>query len=103
MAMSRQLFAVIVTRGPRWDDDRTMDEQDDWRLHADFMNGLVTEGFVLQGGPLTGTRDVLLIVQAENEAEIETRLAPDVWRVKELLRTRQIAPWWLRLGALGNP
>ena len=55
-----------------------------WRAHADFMNELVAEGFILLGGPLEGTRDVLLIVRAENEAEVEARLAPDVWRGERL-------------------
>ena len=98
----RRVFAVINTRGPNWNDDKPMEEQGDWRAHADFMNGLLAEGFVLLGGPLTGTRDVLLIVQAKDEAEIEARLAQDVWVIKGLLSCRQINPWWLRLGTLGS-
>ncbi len=98
----RRVFAVINTRGPDWNDDKPMEEQGDWRVHADFMNGLLAEGFVLLGGPLTGTRDVLLIVRAHDEAEIETRLAEDAWVVKGLLSRRQITPWWLRLGTLGS-
>jgi hypothetical protein len=66
-----RVFAVINTRGPNWNDDKPMEEQGDWRAHADFMNGLLAEGFVLLGGPLMGTRDVLLIVRAQDEAEIE--------------------------------
>jgi uncharacterized protein YciI len=97
----RRVFAVINTRGPNWNDDKPMEEQGEWRAHADFMNGLLAEGFVLLGGPLTGTRDVLLIVRAKDEAEIEARLAEDVWVVKGLLSRRQINPWWLRLGSLG--
>ena len=97
----RRVFAVINTRGPNWNDDKPMEEQGDWRAHADFMNGLLAEGFVLLGGPLVGTRDVLLIVRAQHEAEIEARLAEDIWVVKGLLSRRQINPWWLRLGTLG--
>jgi uncharacterized protein YciI len=97
----RRVFAVINTRGPNWNDDKPMEEQGDWRAHADFMNGLLAEGFVLLGGPLVGTRDVLLIVRAQDEAEIEARLAEDIWVVKGLLSRRQINPWWLRLGTLG--
>jgi hypothetical protein len=55
------------------------------------------------GGPLAGTRDVLLIVRAGNAAEVEARLAADCWTVKNLLVTRQITPWELRLGSLGDP
>ena len=98
----KRVFAVINTRGPNWNDDKPMEEQGDWRAHADFMNGLLAEGFVVLGGPLVGTRDVLLIVQAKDEAEIETRLAEDVWVVKGLLSRRQLNPWWLRLGTLGS-
>ncbi len=101
--MAKRLFAVIVARGPCWNHTRTMDEQEEWRAHADFMNGLVAEGFVLLGGPLTGTADVLLVVRAESEAEVEARLAPDIWWANGLLQTRQIVPWWLRLGSIGGP
>jgi len=97
----KRVFAVVNTRGPNWNDDKPMEEQGDWRAHADFMNGLLAEGFVLLGGPLMGTLDVLLIVQAKDEAEVEIRLAQDVWVVKGLLSRRQINPWWLRLGTLG--
>ena len=98
--MARQLFAVINTRGPNWDDAKPMEEQVDWRGHADFMNGLAAEGFVLLGGPFTGTRDVLLIVRAEDKQEVEARLAPDCRVVKGLLRNLRIEPWELRLGSL---
>jgi hypothetical protein len=66
------------------------------------MNGLLAEGFMVLGGPLPGTRDVLLIVQGADQADVEARLAADCWSVKGLLRTRQISPWWLRLGALAD-
>ena len=95
-----KVFAVVNTRGPSWDDDKPMEEQGDWRAHADFMNALVDDGFVLLGGPLMGTRDVLLIVRAADEAEVGRRLNEDIWVVKGLLQRRQINPWWLRLGSL---
>ncbi len=98
--MTKKLFAVISKRGPNWDDAKPMDQQPDWRAHADFMNVLVDEGFVLMGGPLVGTREVLLIVRGESEPEVRARLAEDVWVVKGLLLQRQITPWWVRLSAL---
>ena len=94
------LFAVIRTRGARWNDAEPLEGQEGWRGHAEFMNGLATDGFVVLGGPLRGTRDVLLIVRADNEQQVEARLAADCWTVKDLLRTREITPWELRLGAL---
>ena len=57
-------------------------------------------GFMLLGGPLVGTRDVLLIVRATDDAEIASRLDDDIWVQTGLLARRQINPWWLRLGSL---
>jgi hypothetical protein len=85
-----QLFAVMRTRGPAWNDSVPMDEQVDWRPHADFMNDLQAGDIALLAGPLTGTRDVLLIFRADSEAEVEG-----------LLQTLWIKPGWLRLGTLG--
>ncbi|MGZ4400973.1 MAG: hypothetical protein ACXVYM_08885, partial [Gaiellaceae bacterium] len=45
-------FAVIRQTGPAWDHSRPLREQAQWSDHADFMNGLVEDGFVLIGGPL---------------------------------------------------
>jgi len=47
-----QLFAVIRTRGPAWQESRPLEGQADWSGHASFMNSLAKEGFVILGGPL---------------------------------------------------
>ena len=101
--MAEKIFAVLNTRGPEWDHAKPMEQHDGWRAHADLMNALVAEGFILLGGPLEGTRDVLLIVRAQDEAEVTARLAPDVWMLNGFLQRRWIAPWTLRLGSLGHP
>jgi len=96
-----KLLAVIRSRGSGWAEAGPLEQQVDWRLHADFMNGLHAAGFVLLGGPLEGTADVLLIVRAESEDAIAARLAEDCWSRDGLLRISRTAPWQLRLGALG--
>jgi len=78
-----------------------MEEQDEWRAHAVFMNALHHDGFIVLGGPLDGTPDVLLIARANDEDEIRSRLSEDCWTVNGLLRIKQITPWTLRLGTLG--
>lgn len=78
----------------------SLEEQSDWRGHADFMNSLHAEGFVLLGGPLEGTADVLLIVRTTDISEIQTRLQADSWTRRDLLRIKQILPWDLRLGTI---
>jgi hypothetical protein len=96
-----KIFAVIRSRGPHWDHTRPLEQQEDRRAHADFMNALHAEGFVLLGGPLEGTLDVLLIVRAEHPDEITSRFSGDCWTRSDLLRISWIVPWDLRLGSLG--
>ncbi len=93
------LFAVINTRGAAYKRGEPMEAQEAWRPHADFMNALVDDGFVLLGGPLEEP-DVLLIVRAESADAIRARLAADPWHAKVLLTIKSISLWTLRLGSL---
>ncbi|HUG36518.1 MAG TPA: hypothetical protein VML54_06180 [Candidatus Limnocylindrales bacterium] len=95
-----QLFVVIRTRGPAWQDSEPLEGQTDWAPHALFMNSLAKEGFVILGGPLEGTSDVLLVIRAKTPDDIRSRLADDPWAGKDLLRITRITPWTLRLGSL---
>jgi len=70
----------------------------DWPAHADFMNALEAEGFVLLGGPLESTIDALLIVRARDAEEVRWRLAADPWVKMAVLREASVLPWTLRLG-----
>lgn len=96
-----RLFAVTRTRTAAWDDSRSIEEQKDWRGHADFMDALFEEGVVVLAGPLEGTREALIVVRADDEASIHARLATDPW-TDTLLRTTRVAAWTLRLGTLGD-
>lgn len=95
-----RLFAVTRSRGPAWKAERPMEEQEEWPSHAVFMNALYRDGFVLLGGPLDGTPDVLLVVRARDADEVRARLAEDSWSGNGLLRLERIVPWTLRLGGL---
>jgi uncharacterized protein YciI len=94
------LFAVIRTRGKAWQASLPLEAQSQWDTHARFMDALVREGFVVLGGPLEGTDDVLLIVRASSFDEIVDRLQGDPWTSAGLLRVERIAHWRLRLGSL---
>jgi hypothetical protein len=96
----KQLYAVVRSRGPAWDESLPLDDQVGWAAHAAFMDGLAEEGFVALGGPLEGTPDVLLVVRATSPAEIAERLAADPWARNGLLVVKQTCPWWIRLGSL---
>jgi uncharacterized protein YciI len=78
-----------------------MEAQGGWAAHAAFMNALQEDGFVVLGGPLEGTSDVLLIIRADEPNQIHARLAGDPWTANDLLRVTRVTPWSLRLGSLG--
>jgi hypothetical protein len=77
-----------------------MEEQAEWPAHAAFMDALVADGFVVLGGPLGGTRDALLVIQAEASFEITKRLAADPWALNDVLVAKDCWPWTIRLGSL---
>jgi uncharacterized protein len=85
-------YAVIRERGPGWDASRPMREQERWDEHADFMEALVDNGFIVLGGPLGDGARVLHIVEAGSEQEIAARLADDPWVPMALLTTASIEP-----------
>jgi hypothetical protein len=67
-------FAVPREHGPAWNATLPLREQKLWAEHAAFMNSLVTEGFVILGGPLGDGSKTLLIINSDSEKTIETRL-----------------------------
>ena len=100
MTAKFKLFAVIRTHGAAWQESRPLEHQADWAGHASFMNSLVNDGFVLLGGPLEGTSDVLLVIRAKTPDEVRSRLAEDPWTGNDLLRITRVELWTLRLGSL---
>src|SRR5437764_953177 len=94
------VFLVTRTWDSAWEHSKSLEEQAEWRAHADFMNGLARDGFVALGGPIAGTSDTLLVVHARDEAEIQERLSRDPWTRMRLLRVTQIRPWTVRLGSI---
>ena len=90
-------FAVIRERGPSWDASRGMREQERWAEHADFMEALAGDEFIVLGGPLGDGSRVLHIVDAESEGEIEERFAADPWPT-DMLRLASVEPWEVLLG-----
>jgi uncharacterized protein YciI len=96
----KRLFAVIRSHGAAWQPSRSMEDQEDWEGHASFMNALEKEGFILLGGPLEGTNEVLLLIRATSADEIVESLSADPWSSRDILRISRIMSWTLRLGSL---
>jgi uncharacterized protein YciI len=86
-------FAVVLVRGPAWDPSRGIREQVRWTEHAEFMDRLVADGFILLGGPVGDGRQTMHVVEARDEKEIRRRLAEDPWAVDRLLEVGPIEPW----------
>ena len=98
----KRLFAVIRSYGDAWQASEPIEGQVAWDSHASFMNALEKKGFVVLGGPLEGTSDVLLVVRAEAPDEIIEQLSADPWTGLGLLSISRVAPWNLRLGSLSR-
>jgi uncharacterized protein YciI len=95
-------YAVIREAGPGWTEGGIADQLA-VADHAEFMNDLADEGFVLFAGPLAGSEGgrlrALLVVDADSEDEIRTRLAADPWVHSGRLLFASIEPWNLLVGA----
>jgi uncharacterized protein YciI len=90
-------FLVLVRRtGPEWDASRPMEEQSDWDAHAEFMDRLVDDGFIVLGGPLADEERVVHVVEAASEQAVRATLARDPWSQTHLV-IDSIDPWTLRL------
>jgi uncharacterized protein YciI len=93
-------FVVLRAHGAGWEESRPLEEQADWPAHAAFMDALAEEGLIAFAGPLEGTSEALLVMRAEDAAEVDRRLAADPWTRNGLLTTKARWPWTLRLGSL---
>jgi uncharacterized protein YciI len=99
------VFAVAREAGPGWTDGKGASEQPAVGDHAAFMNMLAEEGLVLFAGPLAGSEHgrirVLLVAEADSEADVRHRLADDPWEAAERVVTTTVEPWNLLVGADG--
>lgn len=96
-------FLVLVRRtGPEWDRSRPMEEQSDWAAHAEFMDGLVEDGFIVLGGPLADEERVAHVIEADSEQAVRETLARDPWSNTHLV-IDSIEPWTLRLDSRRTP
>ena len=75
-----------------------MEAQSGWPAHAEFMDALVDDGFIVLGGPLADEERVAHAVEADSEAAIRARLAEDPWSESHLV-VDSIEPWTIRLDA----
>ena len=89
----KNTFVVISSAGPNRDVSKGTREQPFWVEHAEFIDRLVAEGFILMGGPLVDEGGALLIVNAEDENKVREKLKNDPWRDQGILKLESIKRW----------
>jgi len=96
--MATSFFAVTRVPGPAWE-NLPMRSQKGWDAHARFMDDLAARGFIVLGGPLTDSEqvEVLLVIAAEDEAQLWATLQQDPWEPTGILKTIRIRPWTILL------
>jgi uncharacterized protein YciI len=90
-------FAVVMDAGSAWNPSRTRRDQEKWTEHAEFIEALAAEHFLLIVGPLSPTR-ALQILRAPSETAVRERLADDPWMKMGVLRILSIDPWEVLVG-----
>jgi uncharacterized protein YciI len=76
----KRTFAAIVQRTSRWDQSKPAEEQDGFEQHVKFMGNLESEGLIRLAGLMLSSTDVLFILEAGSEEEVQSRLGQDPWR-----------------------
>jgi uncharacterized protein YciI len=74
-----------------------MREQTLWREHAEFMESLVAEGFVVLGGPVGSGEEILLVIETSSADALRARLDADPWSTSGLLKVARVEPWTILL------
>ena len=90
------MFLVLLRRTGEYDLARPLEEQSGWEAHADFMDGLVEDGFLVLGGPLADEVRVAHAVEAESEDAVRATLMRDPWSGTHLV-VDAVEPWTIRL------
>jgi hypothetical protein len=73
-------YAVIVKRGPAFDQAKPSNEQEGFQPHSDHWRQLEASGFVAMAGLMKPSMEVLFIIRAESEQEVRDRIGGDVWQ-----------------------
>jgi uncharacterized protein YciI len=89
-------FVVLRRRGPEWDASQPLEGQAGWEEHAEFMEDLVSRGFVVLAGPLADEHRVVLAVEADSEDDVRETLGRDPWSGSHLV-VDSVDGWTIRL------
>ena len=89
----KKTFLAISSAGPNRDFSKGTREQPFWGEHAEFIDQLVDDGFILMGGPLVDDGGSLLIFKAQDENEVREKLKTDPWFERGILKLESVRRW----------
>jgi uncharacterized protein YciI len=89
----KNVFLAISSAGPSRDFSKATREQAFWDEHAQFIDQLVDDGFILMGGPLVDEGGSLLIFKAQDENEVRQKLKNDPWAKHGILKLESVKRW----------
>jgi uncharacterized protein YciI len=89
----KRTFMIVSAAGGNRDLSKGTREQRHWDEHAEFIDGLVDEGFILLGGPLVDEGGAILVVYAEDEREVREKMKDDPWYVRGILTLESVKRW----------
>src|SRR5438309_10336587 len=99
LPVMKNTFVMISSAGPNRDLSKGTREQPFWDEHAEFIDRLVAEGFILMGGPLVDEGGSLLIFNAEDENEVKEKMKNDPWFEQGILKRESVKRWQIFIDA----
>lgn len=88
----KNTYLALSKAGAKRDLSKGSREQQFWDDHATFIDGLVDAGFIMMGGPFDDG-GAMLIVRADDEAEVRATLGNDPWYAQDILVLETVKQW----------
>lgn len=92
-------YVTLRRPGALWNSDKTTREQPFWDEHARFMDLLFEAGVVILGGPFVDGTGSMVIVTADNVAQVYEMFRTDPWTEHDVLGVDDVKEWTIFLDA----
>jgi uncharacterized protein YciI len=92
-------YAAFLRPGTLWDPEKTVREQLFWDDHARYMDVLFETGVIILGGPFADRTGSLVIVAADNAAQVRELYRRDPWTEHDVLVVTDVKEWTIFLDA----
>jgi uncharacterized protein YciI len=87
----------MLRPGRLWEPDKPVREHPFWDEHARFMDALFEKGVIILGGPFADRSGALVIVAADNAAQVYEMYRNDPWTKHDVLVVAQVKEWTIFL------